>query len=255
MQRRGLWEGPKARRKQLAQAAATSAGYGPGVWQQRETARQWDAGAGEGLATRAEQQEILLALLREAGIGDRVVLDLGVGSGLVAEVVLDALPEASLVGVDVSDAMLELARARLDRFGSRVRLLRHDLAAIETLALPPGRYAAAFSVQTLHHLSDSEKEAVFAWSASVVEPGGLVVVVDRVAVPAALFGECAAVWRRIDAATPATYAEYEGQLAAGGDRPATVHDQLGWLANAGLDPMCVHAYGDRVVLMARTAAR
>jgi predicted O-methyltransferase YrrM len=80
------------------------------VWQQRETARQWDAGA-SGLATRAEQQEILLALLREARIGDGAVLELGVGSGLVAEVVLDALPEASLVGVDFSDAMLELARA------------------------------------------------------------------------------------------------------------------------------------------------
>jgi tRNA (cmo5U34)-methyltransferase len=225
------------------------------VWQQRDTARQWDAGAGEGLATRAEQQEILLALLREARIGEGVVLDLGVGSGLVAEAVLDALPEASLVGVDFSDAMLELARARLDRFGPRVRLLRHDLAAIGTLALPAERYAAAFSVQTLHHLSDSEKEAVIAWSARVVEPGGLIVVVDRVAVPASLFREWAAVWRRIDPAAPATYAEYDEQLASGGDRPASVHDQLGWLANAGLDAMCVHAYGHRVVLMARTADR
>jgi tRNA (cmo5U34)-methyltransferase len=222
------------------------------VWQQRDTARQWDAEAGAGLATRAEQQEILLALLREARIGDGAVLDLGVGSGLVAEAVLDALPEASLVGVDFSDAMLELARARLDRFGPRVRLLQHDLAAIGTLALPAARYAAAFSVQTLHHLSDSGKEAAVAWSAGVVEPGGLIVIVDRVAVPKSLFREWAAVWRRIDPATPATYAEYEEQLASGGDRPASVPDQLGWLVNAGLDPMCVHAYGDRVVLVART---
>ena len=225
------------------------------MWQGRETAREWDAGAGEGLATRAEQQEILLALLREARIGEGVVLDLGVGSGLVAEAVLDALPEASLVGVDFSDAMLELARARLDRFGPRVRLLRHDLAAIGTLALPAARYAAAFSVQTLHHLSDSEKEAALAWSARVVEPGGLIVVVDRVAVPRSLFREWAAVWRRIDPVAPATYAEYEERLASGGDRPASVHDQLAWLASAGLDAMCVHAYGHRVVLIARTPDR
>jgi tRNA (cmo5U34)-methyltransferase len=224
------------------------------VWQQRETARQWDAGA-SGLATRAEQQEILLALLREARIGDGAVLELGVGSGLVAEVVLDALPEALLVGVDFSDAMLELARARLDRFGPRVRLLRHDLAAIGSLALPAAQYEAVFSVQTLHHLGDSEKEAALAWSARVAEPGGLIVVVDQVAVPRSLFREWAAVWRRIDPAAPATYAEYEEQLASGGDRPASVHDQLGWLANAGLDPMCVHAYGNRVVLVARTPDR
>lgn len=107
-------------------------------------------------------------------------------------------------------------------------------------------------MQTLHHLSDSEKEAVFAWSARVVEPGGLIVIVDRVAVPESLFREWAAVWRLIDPAIPATYAEYAEQLAFGGDRPASVHDQLGWLANAGLDAMCVHAYGNRVVLMART---
>ena len=225
------------------------------MWQERDTARRWDAGASEGLATRAEQQEILLALLREARIGDGAVLDLGVGSGLVGEAVLDALPEASLVGVDCSDAMLELARARLDRFGARVRLVRHDLAAIRTLALPVARYEVVFSVQTLHHLSDAEKEAAIAWSARVVEPGGLIVVVDRVAVPWSLFREWAAVWRGIDPAAPSTYAEYEEELASGGDRPASVHDHLGWFANAGLDPMCIHAYGHRVVLVARTPDR
>src|SRR5262249_23219401 len=209
------------------------------VWQQREAAREWEARAGW-LATRAEQQEILLALLREARIGDGTVLDLGVGSGLVAEVVLDALPEASLGGVDFSDAMLEVARSRLDRFGSRVRLLSHELGGMGTIELPAARYAAAFSVQTLHHLHDSEKEATMAWSARVVEPGGLIVVVDRVAVPRSLFREWAAVWRRIDPSAPTTYAKYEEELASGGDRPASVHDQLGWFANAGLEPMCVH---------------
>jgi tRNA (cmo5U34)-methyltransferase len=221
------------------------------VWHERETAREWDASGGVRLPTRVEQQELLLALLREARVGERVVLDLGVGSGLVAEAVLDALPEASLVGIDFSEAMLELARARLDRFGPRVQLVRHDLAEIGDLALPAGRYAAAFSVQTLHHLSDADKETTIAWSAGVVESGALILIVDRVAVPESLFPEWAAVWRRIDPATPATYADYAEQLARGGDRPANVYDQLSWLRNAGLDAMCVHAYGNRVVLVGR----
>jgi ubiquinone/menaquinone biosynthesis C-methylase UbiE len=221
------------------------------VWDRRETAREWDAGGGAGLPTRVEQQEILLALLSEAGVGERVVLDLGVGSGLVAEAVLDALPEASLVGIDFSEPMLELARERLDRFGPRVHLLQHDLADIGDLVLPTGQYAAAFSVQTLHHLSDADKEKAIAWSAAVVESGGLIVIVDRVAVPESLFCAWAAVWRRIDPATPATYMEYEGQLACAGDRPADAYDQLSWLRNAGLDAMCLHAYGNRVVLVGR----
>ena len=91
--------------------------------------------------------------------------------------------------------------------------------------------------------------------ARALEPGGLVVVVDRVVVPESLFREWAAVWRRIDPAAPATFEEYEEQLAAGGDRPASMDDHLGWLASAGLDAMCVHAYGHRVVLVARAPAR
>ena len=48
-----------------------------------------------------------------------------------------------------------------------------------------------------------------------------------------------------------TLEEYEEQLAFGGDRPADLHDQLSWLRNTGLDAMCVHAYGNRVVLVGR----
>lgn len=221
------------------------------MWQEREIAREWDAGGGAGLPTRGEQQEILLALLGEARVGGRAVLDLGVGSGLVAEGVLEAFPEASLVGVDFSEPMLELARERLGRFGRRVHLVRHDLAEIRDLALPGGRYAAAFSVQTLHHLSDAEKATALAWSAGVLDRGGSIVLVDRVAVPEALFDGWAAVWRRIDPATPASYAVYADRLAEGGDRPASMDDHLTWLRDAGLDAMCVHAYGDRVVLAGR----
>ena len=199
------------------------------MWDRRETAREWDAGGGAGLPTRVEQQEILLALLREAGVGERVVLDLGVGSGLVAEAVLDALPEASLVGIDFSEPMLELARERLDRFGPRVHLLQHDLADIGDLVLPAGRYAAAFSVQTLHHLSDADKEKAIAWSAGVVESGALIVIVDRVAVPESLFCAWAAIWRRIDPATPATYTDTrDNSLAAATDRQTRTTNSAGF---------------------------
>ena len=225
------------------------------MWHERETAREWDTEGSPELPTRAPQQEILLALLRGARVGESGVLDLGVGSGLVAEAVLDALPEASLVGIDFSEPMLELARARLDRFGPRVQLVRHDLAEVAELALPAAPYAAAFSVQTLHHLSNPQKKRAIAWSADIVEPGGPIVIVDRVVIPESLFHQWAAVWRRIDSATPATYAEYEKQLADGGDRPATLDDHLSWFRSAGLAAMCMHAYGNRVVVAGRKPNR
>lgn len=65
-------------------------------WHSQRVAGTWDAGVGE-LPTRAEQQDILLDLLAGAAIGDRAVLDLGIGSGLVAEAILERLPRAHLV--------------------------------------------------------------------------------------------------------------------------------------------------------------
>lgn len=221
------------------------------VWQRHETAADWDAGGAGQLPTRQEQQDLLLALLAGAEIADGAVLDLGVGSGLVAETVLDALPSAHLVGVDSSAAMLELARARLGRFGSRARLLRHDLAELGSIELPSLPYKAAFSVQTMHHLPDPDKAAALAWTAGNVAPGGLVVVIDRVKVDERLFRDWAAVWRRLDPNTPETYAEHVEGLTRAGDLPARLEDQLEWMALAGLDACCLHLYGNRALIAGR----
>jgi methylase of polypeptide subunit release factors len=70
-------------------------------WHARETAAHWDAHAGDRLATRAEQQDILLVLRAAGELGGGAGLDLGLGSGLVVEAVLETLREARLVGVDV----------------------------------------------------------------------------------------------------------------------------------------------------------
>jgi SAM-dependent methyltransferase len=53
------------------------------------------------------------------------VLDVGCGSGRVAEQVLDA-GAATYVGIDLAGEMLGLARTRLARFGDRVTLIHGD---------------------------------------------------------------------------------------------------------------------------------
>jgi ubiquinone/menaquinone biosynthesis C-methylase UbiE len=222
------------------------------LWQGKEEAAAWDAAGGAHLATRADQQDLLLALLSDSAIGDGAVLDLGIGSGLVAEAVLERLPRAELVGVDFSMPMLDLARKRLARFGSRVHLCAGDLSVPEEIELPFGRYKAVFSVQTLHHLDDQQKMAAFSWIARLVEPGGIVVVVDRVRIKEALFADWQVAWRRIDSETTGTYAEHIAGLAEGGDRPSTLEDQIAWMEAAGLVTCCLHLYGDRAVLVGRS---
>lgn len=220
-------------------------------WLRPDTAAAWDASGGAGLPTRAQQQELLLALLSGSQIGDGAVLDLGVGSGLVAEAVLDALPRATLVGVDFSSPMLDLAGGRLRRFASRVHLCAGDLSRPAEIELPRLRYRAAFSIQTLHHLDDREKAAAFAWIAGLVEPGGLVVVIDRVKVEEALFADWQVAWRLVDPRVTGTYADHVDELAEAGDRPSTLEDQIEWMKSAGLAACCLHLYGNRAVLVGR----
>jgi SAM-dependent methyltransferase len=56
---------------------------------------------------------------------DPRVLDVGCGSGRIGEFVLDA-GAAHYVGVDFSEPMVQMARARLERFGARVELILGD---------------------------------------------------------------------------------------------------------------------------------
>jgi tRNA (cmo5U34)-methyltransferase len=219
-------------------------------WHAPETAAEWDTGGSEQLATRTEQQEILLALLAATPIGDGAVLDLGIGSGLVAEAVLDRLPDAHLVGVDFSEPMLELARRRLARFGSRATALRGDLSELNELELPRVAYRAAFSVQTMHHLSGRHWAEAAKWTANLVEPGGLIVIVDRVQIAEPLYRDWSVVWSRIDSVRQ-TYAEHLEELSAAGDRPTRLHDQLRWLREAGLEADCLHLCGNRALLVGR----
>jgi SAM-dependent methyltransferase len=57
--------------------------------------------------------------------GQPCVLDVGCGSGRIGELVIDA-GACRYLGVDFSEPMIELARARLERFGARAQLLTAD---------------------------------------------------------------------------------------------------------------------------------
>ena len=228
-------------------------------WHDPRHAEAWDAEALERNPTRAEQLDILLALLDEAWHHGSAILDIGVGSGRVAELILERLPDARLVGVDFSQAMMELGRRRLERYGERVRLVEHDLESVADLALADDRYSVAVTVQTLHNLSDEGKRAVIDWTHDVLEPEGLLVIVDRIAVPSPrLYPEFLAVWGRlahianVEWESAPTYSEHLVELATRGDRPATLEQHLDWLREAGFEPACLHLHANRALIAARS---
>lgn len=105
-----------------------------------------------------------------AACAPRRVLDMGCGTGALAELMLDAVPGCELSGVDLSDAML--ARAH-DRLGDRAVLVAGDS---EHLPFPDSLFDAVYCNDSFHHYPEPARAAFEAWR--VLGAGGVLVIGD-----------------------------------------------------------------------------
>jgi SAM-dependent methyltransferase len=180
------------------------------------------------------------------------ILDLGCGSGLVAQMVLDRSAAARIFGVDSSAAMLELARERLAPYGERAELAEGDLTAIDRVAAPSGG-AAAIAVQSLHHLTEPEYQSAVRWTYAHLAPNGWFVIIDRLAIPSqtlyAAFVELRD--RQGQSPNPPDWSGYQEWLEANGDRPLSVQSVLRLLEGAGFVAAVLDVRGDRGMLIGR----
>ncbi len=162
------------------------------------------------------------------GIGAMRVLELGIGTGETARRVLARHPSASLIGLDASREMLEHARHALpdDRVELRVARLEDPL--------PDGPFDVVISTLAIHHLDGPGKARLFRRAASVLAPGGRLVIAD-VIVPE----------DPSDAVTPIDNVY---------DTPSSIAEQLDWLAEMGLEPSLAWALHDLAVIIATRPA-
>ena len=121
-------------------------------------------------------------------LGAGLVLDLGGGTGALAEAIL-AHPEVGAVAlIDVDEEMLAQARARLARFAGRVRF--HAQSFFDPLPACEGVAASL----ALHHVrSMDDKRALYRRIHDALQPGGRFVNADAT-MPAEPAGR-AATWR------------------------------------------------------------
>jgi tRNA (cmo5U34)-methyltransferase len=119
--------------------------------------------------------EEMLSVAAEAvaSVDPELVVDLGAGTGGLSEALL-ARPEVSTVELlDVDPEMMDRARARLERFGDRVRF---TLRSYDEPFAPCDAFAASLS---LHHIPSLErKSALFARAHEALRPGGVFVNAD-----------------------------------------------------------------------------
>lgn len=130
----------------------------------------YDTGTG-GEHARHLYPHVLAEVARavEGGPAPRL-LDLGCGTGALAELVLGEIPRARLSCVDLSPRMAEAARERL---GGRAEVLLCDA---ERLPFRDGSFDAAWCNDSFHHYPDPERAAFQAWR--VLAPGGALVLGD-----------------------------------------------------------------------------
>ena len=102
--------------------------------------------------------------------GDERVMDAGCGTGRVTEQLVERLPNGAVIALDGSPAMVDAARDRLARFGTRVDFVVADLG----LPLPiDGLVDAVLSTATFHWVPDHD--ALFRNLGAVTRPGGWLV--------------------------------------------------------------------------------
>src|SRR6266540_2446449 len=100
---------------------------------------------------------------------DERVLDAGCGSGRLTEELLGRIPAGQVVALDSSSQMLEQARQRLQRFGSRVEFVH---ASLQDFALAR-KVDGIFSNAVFHWVPDHA--AMFRCLHRVLKPGGWLV--------------------------------------------------------------------------------
>jgi len=118
----------------------------------------------------AVMREAHMALLKKLLPMDRptLVLDLGGGTGALAEAVAELLPLAEVEIWDIDRTMLAVARERCARFGGRVRYVERSF----TEALTP--CDAVVACIALHHVKDlAVKGAIYGNVHAALRPGGV----------------------------------------------------------------------------------
>jgi tRNA (cmo5U34)-methyltransferase len=191
-------------------------------------------------------------VLRLIDGGIHRVLDLGAGTGLLAEQVATAFPAARIELLDGSEPMLAQARARLGETPAAFHV--RDMAD----PLPEGPFDAIVSALAIHHLTDADKRELMARVRARLRPGGVFVNAEQVSGPTP---ELTRIyedrWADDCRALGASEDELDGaRERQRHDRCADVETQLRWLREAGFAAAdCVYKSWRFAVIAGFTEAR
>lgn len=148
-------------------------------WNQLDKARGYDVAAEYVHPHYREMQDAILEALPFAAGEAGWVIDLGGGSGRLAERILEGFPNACVGIVDQSEAFLTLACDRLNRFGERAAFWQASLQSDWPRDLPAAPRAIV-SMSAIHHLDPAGKQRLYRQCAECLTPSGVLMNGDEV---------------------------------------------------------------------------
>ncbi len=183
-----------------------------------------------------EQNQAVMDLIRFEGDARIRALDLGTGTGVLADLILRRYPLAEATVLDLAENMLAAARKRLAAFADRVTFQRGDFSKDEF----GFGYDLVVSGLSIHHLEDSAKKDLYRRVYHALNPGGIFLNRDMVR----------GATDRLNAVYEHLWLEYVRSMGAdpaecweryrAEDIPACVEDQLEWMREIGFVDVGCH---------------
>jgi tRNA (cmo5U34)-methyltransferase len=152
-----------------------------GAWKSATLVRTFLEGVRGGIPFAAEQIDVMLRLIQARQAPVNRILDLGCGSGVLAQAILARHPQAECVLVDFSEPMLDAARAQFGDREPRPQLILADLGRADWCRALRGTFDIIVSGYAIHHLPDQRKRDLYAEIFALLAAGGVFINIEHVA--------------------------------------------------------------------------
>ncbi len=145
---------------------------------------KWDAMQAAYVPHRAERFRLMAEILAERFPIRCRVMDIGAGTGTLAEEILNRVPGSTVLCLDVEPFLLTAAQRRLRQFGKRATIapcdFRRQPFTTEITEGTEGKLEAVVSSTTLHWFSEERLAAIYTWASSMLVQGGLLLNADHI---------------------------------------------------------------------------
>jgi len=151
------------------------------AWKSASLARTFLEGVRGGIPFAAEQIDVMLRVIQARKAPVDRVLDIGCGSGVLAQAILTRHPHARCALVDFSEPMLDAARTQFADREPQPHFVLADLGTPDWRRALTGAFDVIVSGYAIHHLLDQRKRDLYAEIFTLLAAGGIFINVEHVA--------------------------------------------------------------------------